>query len=237
MKSLLPLFVGLFLTVACGANRLEETGHEALNPIPVQNPIPSEAWVFPASDAPGSDGVLTKYSSVDPGHQVPDKLLKAALLFFDANLNRITNQNYLSVVDYSKHSSKNRYWLINMKSGAVTALHVSHGKNSDPNDTGYATKFGNVIGSEKSSLGFYQTGASFVWSGHGHGVNLYGLSSTNSNAATRGIYFHGSSYVFDRDVQQGRSLGCLATSLATDAKLYPLIEDGSIIYVDLSGVR
>lgn len=195
------------------------------------------AWTFPTTNTPGASQVLAEYSYVDPKHIVPTKLLQNGILFFGFNKNLIQNQNYLTIIDFSKSSDKTRFYLINVKSGAVAAYHVAHGIGSDPNNTGYATIFSNTANSYQTSLGYYVTGSSFAWSGHGMGVNLDGLSTTNSNAADRGIYFHGASYVYDENVKQGRSEGCFAMSLDTDKDLFPLIDNGSIIYADLSGQK
>ena len=194
-------------------------------------------WTFPTINTPGASQVLQAYSYVDPKHLVPTNLLQNGILFFGFNKNLIRNQNYLTIIDFTKSSVKARFYLINIKSGAVSTYHVAHGIGSDPHNSGYATRFSNTSGSYQTSLGFYLTGSSFVWSGHGHGVNLDGLSPTNSNAADRGIYFHGSTYVHDSNVKQGMSEGCFATSLDTDANLYPLIDNGGIIYADLSGQK
>ena len=48
------------------------------------------------------------------------------------------------------------------KTGVVTPAVVAHGKMSDPDYTGYATKFSNVEGSNMSSLGFVLTGATYT---------------------------------------------------------------------------
>ncbi|MFA5161009.1 MAG: murein L,D-transpeptidase catalytic domain family protein [Elusimicrobiales bacterium] len=150
------------------------------------------------------------------------------------------NTDYVTVVDFTKHSSKARFFIIDMKSGAVKALHVAHGSGSDPGNTGYATKFSNQDGSHMSSLGFYLTGETYTGN-HGRSMRLDGLSPTNSNVRARAVVVHGSSYVQEASVQPGRSWGCLALSdKVVQGVIDKLKKDdkkngGSIIYAGQSG--
>lgn len=135
---------------------------------------------------------------------MPAKLLEKAILYYDLNISKIRNKTFLSIIDFSKHSSKARFFIINVKSGEVKALHVAHGKNSDPNASGYATRFSNTPESQKSSLGFYAT-AELYYGSHGRSMKLDGLSSTNSNARARAIVIHASDYVQNPILLPGRS--------------------------------
>src|SRR5262245_53873606 len=65
--------------------------------------------------------VLDRYSHLDQKRVVPDSLLKTAVLYYDMNLERIPNRDVLGIVDFSKSSSEARWFIINMKSGAVNS--------------------------------------------------------------------------------------------------------------------
>jgi hypothetical protein len=173
--------------------------------------------------------ILAKYDHLDPSNLVPDKYLKAAVLYYDANLTKIKNKSVLSVIDYSKSSTTKRFFLIDMATGGVTAYHVSHGKGSDSDHDGYAEKFSNTEGSNATSLGYYMTAETYSGS-NGYSLRLDGLSSTNSNARSRAVVVHGADYVQDKNVIQGRSWGCPAFSQANKTKVINLIKGGSIIY-------
>ncbi len=134
------------------------------------------------------------YSHLDPNHEVPAALLKKAIDYFDSHKSIIKNKSTLGVIDFSQHNSKERLYLIDMVSGAVDRYLVAHGKNSDPNYTGYATIFSNTPGSEMSSQGFYLTAETYI-GGHGLSLALDGLSPTNSNARSRAIVIHPADYV------------------------------------------
>lgn len=200
--------------------------NQGANIVPPVVPEVTEPAPNPGS---GEDAVLAKYDYVDPQQVVPTKHLKAAILYYDANLSKIKNKNYLSVLDFSKSSTQKRYFLIDMKTGVATAYHVSHGKGSDSNHDGFAEKFSNVSGSNASSLGFYLTAETYNGS-NGFSLRLDGLSKTNSNARSRAVVIHGADYVQDKNVIQGRSWGCPAFSQANKTKIINTIKGGSLIY-------
>ena len=193
---------------------------------------------LPAPDVAESvkDQTLKKYAHLDPKRLVDDGLLEKAVLYFDANLTKTKNQNYLSVIDFSKKSTKSRFFIINMKTGEVLAIHTSHGKGSDANHDGYAESFSNASGSNQSSLGFYRTAETYSGK-HGLSLRLDGLSSTNSRARSRAIVLHGAGYVKESSVIQGRSWGCPAVAMDLRDSVIAKIKGGSLIYAGLSGVK
>lgn len=180
--------------------------------------------------------IQSKYSHLDPNKIVPAALLKKAVEYFEANQSKFANQKFISVIDFSKSSSKSRFFVIDMNNGSVWALHNAHGSGSDTNNDGYAESFGNVSGSGKTSLGFYRTAETYQGK-NGYSLRLDGLSTTNSNARSRAIVVHGANYVYDSNKKAGRSLGCPASSHANRDKLINKIKGGSMIYANLSGVK
>lgn len=168
---------------------------------------------------------------------VPQNLFNAALTYYQANLGNIPKPQYMTIVDFTRWSGKVRMWIIDMKTGAVEPLHVAHGSGSDPRNTGYATLFGNVPNSYKSSLGFYLTTNSTVTGPHGQELVIDGLSSTNSNARPRGILIHGARYVYDSDTQAGRSEGCFAFPQAHRDHVISELRGGTLLYAGLSGAK
>lgn len=173
--------------------------------------------------------VLAKYNHLDPKREVPTSALKKAILYFDKNKSKVKNKTYLSVIDFSKSSSRKRFFIINMKTGKVWAIHVAHGKGSDSNHDGYAEKFSNVPNSKASSLGYYLTGSTYYGS-NGYSLKLDGLSSTNSKARGRAIVIHGAKYVKQANIKQGRSWGCPAVAYELRSTVINMIKGGSLIY-------
>lgn len=184
---------------------------------------------LPPDESADGDDVLKQYDHLDPDHIVPTEALKKAVLYFHENKTKFKNQTVISVLDFSQKSTQKRWYFINMKTGAVWNVHVSHGKGSDSNHDGFAEKFSNVSGSNASSLGFYKTAETYQGS-NGYSLRLDGLSSTNSNARSRAIVVHGANYVQDSAVIQGRSWGCPAVSQANRDKVINLIKGGSLLY-------
>lgn len=173
--------------------------------------------------APVSDPVL------DPQHVIPAQMLADALAYYQKNAARIPNKDFLTVVDFSRASSQARMFLLDMRTGRVTAVHMAHGSGSDPRNTGRATVFSNESGSNCSSLGFYLTAETYTGK-HGYSCRLDGLSSMNSNVRPRAVVIHGADYVRDVDVKQGRSWGCLAVSMALRTSIIDRLKGGSLIH-------
>lgn len=221
----------LFLTAAAVAG----CGHDQSSGAPENPPadvVLQLGFQIPDYTAAELQQVLDFYSYVDPWQVVPSALKAQAIAYYHANLSQITNRTYLSVVDFSTHASLPRFFIMNMKTGAVTSYHVAHGKGSDPNNTGYATKFSNVSGSNKSSLGYYLTAETYNGV-HGYSLRMDGLSTTNSNVRARDIVVHGASYVYDVNIQAGRSDGCFAFPMDDRDTVVNELRGGSIIFAAL----
>ncbi|WP_413288293.1 murein L,D-transpeptidase catalytic domain family protein [Bdellovibrio sp. HCB337] len=212
----------------------ENTSEEVAQPAPAEPTTPVEPAPAPApAPAPPAnsdrDGVLAKYNHLDPKRIVPTKALADAVAYYDKNLSKIKNKSYLSVINFGQSSKEARFYIINMTSGAVWAIHTSHGKGSDSNHDGYAEKFSNVSGSNASSLGFYMTAETY-YGKHGLSLKLDGMSSTNSNARPRAVVIHGADYVQEASKIQGRSWGCPAVTMSYRDKVIGLLKGGSVIY-------
>jgi hypothetical protein len=171
------------------------------------------------------------YSYLDPDKIVPVKLLQEAVTFYDANLDKIENQRVMGVIDYKQHNSKERFYVIDMESGRVETYLTAHGKNSDPNFDGYATKFSNVPDSNTTSLGFFLTAEAY-YGKNGYSLRLDGLSKSNSNARVRAIVIHGAEYVTPGS-KIGRSYGCPAVEMRYHKDLIDQIKGGALLYAGL----
>lgn len=167
------------------------------------------------------------------GGSVPADLKRKAMDYFNANQDRIQNKRYIGIVDFAAHSSRQRFWIIDLQTGAGHGIRVAHGAGSDPDGDGFATRFSNTPNSRASSLGFYLTGA--LYSGkHGRSMRLHGLSPTNSNALSRAVVLHDSDYVREANVRQGRSFGCLAVANSEIGSVLAALRGGALIYAGLS---
>ncbi|MEK2646254.1 murein L,D-transpeptidase catalytic domain family protein [Bdellovibrio sp. BCCA] len=197
-------------------------------------PDPSDAMVASSQ----RESILKNYDHVDPKHVVPYKALGDALVYFDQHKSSFKNTDYMAVLNFGQSSKQKRFYIINMKTGNVWAIHVAHGKGSDSNHDGYAEKFSNVSGSNASSLGIYRTAETYSGS-HGLSLRLDGLSSTNSRARARAVVVHGASYVQESNVIQGRSWGCPAVAMENRDAVIKYLKGGAMIYatVDKGGTE
>jgi hypothetical protein len=203
--------------------------------------VDPSAFVLPSLSAAERAQIVQNYASLDPNSEIPRGLLEDTIVYFDVNKWLIPQTSYFVVVDFSQYSGQDRFWLVDLTTGDVEAHKVAHGAGSDPQNQGYATLFGDVSGSYKTSLGFYLTGE--IYDGkHPHSMRLDGLSPDGSpngmgdtNARTRLIVMHEASYVHDSNTsQQGRSDGCLALDSSIEASVVDRIYDGSLIYAATS---
>ena len=148
-------------------------------------------------------------------------------------LGKITNQRYLTIADMSIASSHPRLYIIDMeKQALLLQTFVSHGKNSG---LLFAEEFSNLVGSFKSSLGFYITGQPYQGK-HGPSLVLKGVElGINDKAEERAIVLHGAAYVNQGFVNQqgylGRSLGCPAVPSNQVKEIIQAIQGASCLFV------
>lgn len=237
LSSILLLLISPLTLMADTSTSTEETSHELVLPLAIQDSldfkknVPNTLTdVITAEDIANS---RANYDYVDPTRVIPQKLREAALAYFDVNKKNFPNQKYLTIVDFSAHSSKSRFFLVDMVTGKVTALHTSHGKGSDTNNDGYAERFSNVSGSEMSSLGYYRVSETYHGK-HGLSIRLDGLSSTNSKARARAVVIHTANYVSEEKNKAGRSWGCFVLDPKYISGVISKIKNGSLLYANLS---
>jgi len=205
-------------------NYVEGYSYQTLNPEEYQDKPAVEQPQRPQNPGVGGAG---------NGGVVPADLKRKALEYFNSNSDKIQNKRYIGIVDFAEHSSRARFYIMDMQSGNVRAIRVAHGSGSDPDGDGYATKFSNVPNSKASSLGVYITGA--LYNGkHGKSMRLHGISSTNSNALSRAVVVHESAYVQEANMRQGRSFGCLAVASTEIRNVLASLNGGAMIYAGLS---
>lgn len=158
------------------------------------------------------------------------QVFEDALSAWAQNQSKIENQRYLTIVDYGLPSDRPRLFVLDHDKGTLSAYLVAHGKGSDPDHTGHATRFSNKPGSEMSSLGAYLTGPTYQGQ-HGISLRLFGLESTNDKAAERAIVVHGAEYVSPERKVQGRSWGCPAVEQRFASAIIGKVRGGSLLYI------
>lgn len=146
---------------------------------------------------------------------------------------KLNNKNVLSIIDFSKHSSKKRLFVIDMKKEKLLYnTYVSHGRNSGKE---MATQFSNLPESNMSSLGFYVTGGTYIGK-HGFSLHLFGQEKgINDNAFSRAIVMHSAAYVSEGAIKMqgfiGRSLGCPALPENCYKDVIETVKNGSCLFL------
>jgi len=144
----------------------------------------------------------------------------------------VTKSDVLTVIDFSKPSTKTRLWVFDVnREKSLFETFVAHGKNSGEV---YPTAFSDRPNSKQSSIGIYTTGGMYNGS-NGASLKLHGKEpGFNSHAFSRGIVVHGASYVGEDVVRThgslGRSFGCPAVSHDLAQPIMQKIKDGSLLF-------
>ena len=143
----------------------------------------------------------------------------------------------LTLIDYSLPSSQRRLWVFEPESKRVLFREfVAHGRGSaDPDRPERAVRFGNEVGSLRSSLGTFLTGEPYTGM-HGWSLRLEGLEpGRNDRAEERRIVIHPADYVsrtfrLQSGGRLGRSFGCPALDPAVAPRIIERIRSGSLLY-------
>lgn len=147
--------------------------------------------------------------------------------------------DYAVIIDFTKSSLEQRFFLINFKTGSVQRFRATHGVNSG---SLFAYKFSNINNSRQTSLGIFVTGGTYKSSSHGTVIRMYGLEGSNSRAYYRDIVMHGAFYAsenfptsrnpntnrpYDR---LGLSWGCPALSETDFKTVLAVLLNGALVY-------
>lgn len=147
--------------------------------------------------------------------------------------NKLENDSLITIIDYSKPSSKDRFYIFDIKNRTVIYKSlVAHGQNSG-NLT--ADKFSNQKSSHQSSLGLFITLNTYIGK-HGYSLRIEGLEKgLNDNARKRAIVIHGANYVSSDYIKKngrlGRSFGCPALPIVKSKEIINLIKEGSCVFI------
>lgn len=164
----------------------------------------------------------------------PEGVLGEALTALERHRDRIAFADRIGIADYTAHSREYRFHIADVEAGEITKSYlVSHGRGSDPGNSGFAERFSNVPGSNASSRGSYLTGQAYVGK-HGRSRRLHGLEAENDRAFDRAIVIHGASYVDEAMARNsgrvGRSLGCFAFEQSEIGEVLELLGEGRLLY-------
>jgi hypothetical protein len=183
----------------------------------------------------GGDSVYTSaaWEGVDLG-SVDRDVFALALHAAEAAVRRgdATEPRTLTVIDFSLPSPSQRMWVYDLEARTLLFQEVvSHGRGSGVT---LATSFSNVAESNKSSIGLYRTGETYVGK-HGYSLRLDGLEEGfNDNARARAIVMHAADYVNPAAARAngylGRSLGCPALRPEISRALIDTVKNGSLLF-------
>lgn len=189
---------------------------------------------FLGAVAAGSAGLVAPraFAAVRSGDR--PVLLPRAMAALDSHASSIRHRDVIGLVDFAAPSSTPRFSIVDLGNGRILTTHlVSHGRGSDPANTGWLERFSNRPGSYASSRGSYLTD-NLYYGKHGRSRRLQGLDPENSMAASRAIVIHGANYV-SRNMARtqgrvGRSLGCFAVSRRDIGDVLDQLGEGRLLF-------
>lgn len=168
---------------------------------------------------------------IDPQNLINDEIEAEALASYARHAQQQPFRgDEIVIVDYAKPSSAKRLYILNIRTGAVEAHYVAHGRGSDPAHTNMAVRFSDAETSGMSSVGAFRGLERYKSPSHGPALKLTGLDQTNESAYRRLIVFHTAAY-FDPDKgRYGRSCGCFVVTKEDMGRVYDVIADGGFLY-------
>jgi hypothetical protein len=184
-----------------------------------------------ATSAAAEAKVIHRGVVLDPKGLVRPELIEEALAVLKSK--RGLRKDRVAIVDFSKHSRENRFFLVDLRTGVVEAYRTAHGKGSDNNHDGWADSFSNSFNSKASSLGAYAARREYFGK-YGLSLKLDGLDKTNTNAAARKIVLHSADYASTiwvrRHGRLGRSFGCFVVDPTLVRQIVKKLRGGVLIY-------
>ena len=170
---------------------------------------------------------------LDPAGEVRSDLLGAALAALEEHP-EVQASHHLVVVDYSKHSSSPRLYILDLQTGAVESLRTAHGAGSDKDHDGYLESFSSQAGSNASPQGAFRLAEEYMGR-HGRSIRLDGLEPQNINARDRAIVIHAADYAepifLKRYGKLGRSNGCIVFSKADLETFREEVPTGTLVFI------
>jgi len=186
----------------------------------------------PSSAAPAPFPSLVPQAPTAPAGIDPQLFAKAKAAL-DAH--KVWPRDSIGIVDFSKPSSDERFFVVDLVSGNVEAHRVAHGRGSDPDHSGFVERFSNDFGSYATSNGTYVTG-DYYDGKYGTSMKVRGLDWSNYNAEPRAIVIHNAWYAEDDMIpihgKLGRSEGCFAMSRKSQYEVMSRLAGGRMIYAD-----
>ncbi|MGE5561872.1 MAG: murein L,D-transpeptidase catalytic domain family protein [Bacillota bacterium] len=182
---------------------------------------------YPFAPAPAQPQAPTAPAGIDP------QLFARAKAALDQH--KIYPRDTIGIADFSKPSSEQRFYLVDLQNGTVETHLVCHGRGSDPGHSGFLERFSNDFGSYATSNGTYVTDEYYEGK-YGLSLRVRGLDWTNNNAEPRAIVIHNAWYAEPEMIQQhgmlGRSEGCFAMPKKSQYAVMKRLAGGRMIYAD-----
>lgn len=161
--------------------------------------------------------------------QINQVALVKAIAYWEKNKDKLPNPRYITIVDYSKNSDEERFFVIDVEKGAVVwAEKVAHGSGSNGANKNEVGKLCNIPESKASVGGFLITGDTYQGK-NGESLRIAGMEEgLNDKTCDRAVVIHSADYVTQN--QAGNSHGCPALDTLITDEVIEMIKGGSAVY-------
>ncbi len=194
------------------------------------SPKTNEVKTFSAgSSESSSDHEIEAYRKAFLAKGADPVGVENTLKFFENHRDRFKNQRYISLIDATKKSINEPYFLLDTKTLKVKRYDVSFGRGTVASRGGLPVDFSraNVSGSFQTPPGALLVGGSARGNSHSRITYLHGLEDRNKATFSRSVVMHDAPYVHSG----GRSHGCPALDPKDFNRIQPLISGGSLLYI------
>jgi hypothetical protein len=202
---------------------------------------PVKSVIYKAFDYKEAEKIIpSKFRKEWEDAGLPKRAINNVLSFLldkDSNLSKIDNERMV-IIDFTKPSTEQRLFILNLKTGKFAKRLTTHGKKSG---NLYATEFSksNNKKSFQTTVGFHVIAETYSGK-HGKSYRVDGLEERNIAARDRNVVIHGAMYAttdfikirrkHGGSVRLGLSLGCPAVSPNTMDLLLELKLSGALLY-------
>ncbi|MEJ2308924.1 MAG: murein L,D-transpeptidase catalytic domain family protein [Gammaproteobacteria bacterium] len=182
---------------------------------------------------PRDKSLARVYARLLQSGKVNKQALQKAFKYYENNrYTRELSDRHMAIADYTQTALTRRLHIIDLKSGNVKSYQVAHGRRSGPVG-GRVHTVSNVVGSNKTSKGFFKVGfkeGRTRTKGY-HYLPIEGLESANRKVGLptrlggRDVIVHTASYV----ESGGRSNGCFAIRPQDKRQVFSKLK-GALLY-------
>lgn len=183
---------------------------------------------------------------VNTNTQISINVLEKAFWRYQDLENKISNKRFVGIIDYNKHSSEKRFFIIDLETENIFSYLVTHGRGNDKNNDGVPEHFSKIYrrGAGEAPLGSFITfdtyskykrfrSNSSQYGDKYFGLRIKGHDKSNQHAEYTGIVIQTSSVYppLIKNNQTITSIGSYVIKFDKFQEIENMLKDGAFVYV------